>query len=76
MSDTTLHYGTVEFPVQGEADTIKKLGDDISSAVRQGGNFVTISTSIGDIRVLFTAGVPVWFAETESRELSVPSRIR
>jgi hypothetical protein len=68
MSETTLHYGTVEFTVQGDAATIKKLGDDISSAVRQGGNFVTIPTGDGHIRVLFTAGVPVWFAETERPE--------
>ncbi|HEX8095134.1 hypothetical protein [Jatrophihabitans sp.] len=67
MSAITLHYGTVGFTVQGDATTIKKLGDDISSAVRQGGNFVTIPTSRGNIRVLFTAGVPVWFAEPESR---------
>ena len=65
MSETTLHYGTVDFTVQGDRAIIKKLGDDISSAVRQGGNFVTIPTAGGDIRVLFTAGVPVWFAETE-----------
>jgi hypothetical protein len=68
MSETTLHYGTVEFTVQGDAATIGKLGYDISSAVRQGGNFITIPTPGGDIRVLFTAGVPVWFAETERPE--------
>ncbi|HEX8305937.1 MAG TPA: hypothetical protein VF612_13755 [Jatrophihabitans sp.] len=68
MSETTLHYGIVGFTVQADAAGIKKLGDDISSAVRQGGNFVTIPTPTGDVRALFTAGVPVWFTESEGPE--------
>jgi hypothetical protein len=64
---THLHYANQNFELDENEDPFE-VGTRIEAKVRERGGWVDVQTVAGEISLLVSAGVPIWFVRAPARQ--------